>query len=83
MNDDSHFLMSLGATHPEGSYYRQRCHEIAAEIERLHGQLYQIRDVIPMSFLRACDTPGATGPTAQLDLVASIRLMVAKGRAHT
>lgn len=50
------------------------------EIARLKGQIAQIRNVIPINFLRACDAPGATGPTDSLDLVAAVRLLVSKGR---
>ena len=42
--------------------------------------LNQIKSVIPMDFLRANSPPGATGITAETDIVGAIRLLVKRGR---
>ncbi len=53
---------------------------LAERVRVLEGELKKIRSVIPMNFLIAHDTPGATGPTDALDLVGAIRSLVHNAR---
>lgn len=53
---------------------------LAAEVTRLREDRRRIIDVIPMDFLQRNDAPGATGPSADLDLVAVVRDMTETGR---
>lgn len=58
---------------------RDLCQQALRAIE-LEAELKKIRSVIPMNFLIAHDTPGATGPTDALDLVGAIRSLVHNAR---
>lgn len=53
---------------------------LSAKLKEVEGELKKIRSVIPMNFLIAHDTPGATGPTDALDLVGAIRSLVHNAR---
>lgn len=53
--------------------------DLEALLER-DKTLDRIRDSIPMHFLQQADEPGVTGPTAALDLVKAVKLMVDNGR---
>jgi len=47
---------------------------------KLEYQLSNIRCVIPVGYLKAHDTPGAVGPTENLDLQGAVRAMTEDGR---
>lgn len=53
---------------------------LSAKLKEVEGELKKIRSVIPIDFLIAHDTPGATGPTDALDLVGAIRSLVHNAR---